>query len=216
MRQAIAVIAVLISVAAFSKALAQDPDCRLVMASGAGFVVECGKQLYSYNLSLSQSSGTRREVRRDIHGRFTFLCPADPKCRTLLCEVESNCENEPTVGGSFVAPAEWLSSSKDEQAILQVFRNMPWPGGDRPPTPSASCPVFDVSVGGLNGRAVCFSEGKGSTVLVVAANDNVGFLLWFAQDDKPAPVLKSKMLEMLPRFEIERATGEIGLKRWIR
>jgi hypothetical protein len=205
MRRAIAVIACLISVALSLKALAQDSTCNPVTSSGAGFLVECGKQLHSYNLSLSESklglSGAKREVRLDLHGRFAFFCP-----------VETMCANEPTVGGFFLAPAGWLSSSKDEQAIFQVLRNMPWPGGSPPPIPSASCPVFDVSIGGMNGRAVCFDE----SVVIVAADDRVGFLLLFSQRDKPAAVLKDKVLEMLPRFEIERATGEVGLKRWLR
>jgi hypothetical protein len=64
----------------------------------------------------------------------------------------------------------------------------------------------------MNGRAVCFDEN----VVVVAADDRVGFLLYFSQRDTPAAVLKNKVLEMLPRFEIERATGEVGLKRWLR
>ena len=213
MRRAIAVIACLISVASFSKALAQDlaqdSTCSPVMASGAGRLQECGKQLYSFNLSLLEPklglSGIKREAGRDLHGRFSFSCTVEPMCA-----------NEPTVGGFFVDPAGWLSSSKDERAIFQVLQNMPWPGGSPPPIPTASCPVFDVSIGGLDGRAVCISEGKDSTVLIVAAEDRVGFLLHIYQADTPASVLKERVLEMLPRFEIERATGEVGLKRWLR
>jgi hypothetical protein len=205
MRLVVAVIACLISVALSLNALAQDQACRPVTASGAGFLVECGNQLYSFNLSLSEPklglSGIKREVGFDLHGRFSFACPVEPMCA-----------NEPAVGGSYVAPAGWLSSSRDEQAIFQVLRNMLWPGVSSLPIPSASCPVFDVSIGGMNGRAVCFDE----SVVIVAADDRVGFLLYFSQRDKPADVLKNKVLEMLPRFEIERATGEVGLKRWLR
>ena len=205
MRLVVAVIAALISVALSLKASAHDQACSPVTASGAGFVMECGKQLYSFNLSLSESklslSGIKREVVSDLHGRFAFGCPVEPMCA-----------NEPAVGGSFIAPAGWLSTSRDEQAIFQVLRNMPWPGVSSLPTPSASCPVFDVSIGGMNGRAVCLDE----SVVIVAADDRVGFLLYFSQRDKSADVLKNKVLEMLPRFEIERATGEVGLKRWLR
>jgi hypothetical protein len=205
MKLAAAVIAGLISVVASSIALAEIPACSPVTSSGAGFVVECGKQLYSYNLSLSEPklglSGIKREVGLDLHGRFAFSCPVEPMCA-----------NEPAVGGFFVAPAEWLGSSKDEQAIFQVLRDMPWPGGGMPPIPSASCPVFDVLIGGMNGRAVCFDQ----SVVVVATDDRVGFLLYFSLRDKPSDVLKDRVLEMLPRFEIERATGEAGLKRWLR
>ena len=209
MRRTIAVIACLISVASFSKAVAQDSTCSPVIVSGAGLLQECGKQLYSFNLSLSEAklgvSGVKREAGSDMHGRFGFSCTVEPMCA-----------NEPKVGGFFVDSAEWLSSPKDERAIFQVLQNMPWPGGSPPPIPAVSCPVFDVSIGGLDGRAVCISEGKDSTVVIVAAEDRVGFLLHFYQADTPASVLKERVLEMLPRFGVERATGEVGLKRWLR
>jgi len=205
MRLVVAVIACLISVALSSKALAQDQACSPVTASGAGLVVECGNQLDAFDLSLSESklglSGIKREVRLDLHGRFAFACPLEPICA-----------NEPAVGGSYMAPAGWLSSSKDEQAIFQILRNMPWPGVGSLPIPSASCQVFDVSIDRMNDRAVCFDE----SVVIVAADDRVGFLLYFSQRDKPAAALKNNVLEMLPRFEIKRATGEVGLKRWLR
>lgn len=209
MRRAVAVIACLISVALSSNSLAQDGACSPLSSSSAGFLVECESKLYSYVLRLSESKlalpSIKREVAQDLHGRFSFFCPVEPMC-----------SNEPTVGGFFVAPAEWLSSSKDEKAIFGVLRNMSWPGGNPPPIPSASCPVFDVSIGGMNGRAVCSVEGSKEGIVVVAADDRIGFLLYFSQFDKTAGALKDKVLEMLPRFEIERATGEVGLKRWLR
>jgi hypothetical protein len=209
MKWTTAVIACLMSAALSSKALSQDLACSPVTASGAGFVQECGSQLYAFDLTLLGSklglSGIKREAKRDFHGRFGFSCPIEPMCA-----------GEPLVGGFFVEPADWLKSAKDEQAIFGFLRSMPWPGGNRPPTPVAACPVFDVSIGGLNGRAVCLSEEKSSTVLVVAADDHIGFLLHFSRDDEPVAVLKGKVLEMLPRFEIHRATGDIALKRWMR
>jgi hypothetical protein len=218
MRRALAIIACLISVASFSNASAQEPACRLVSASGANFVEECGKQLHSFSLSLSESklglSGIKREVGRDLHGRFSFRCPVEPMC-----------ENEPTIDGFFIEPAKWLSSSRDEQAIFQVMRSVPlmaisfsFPGGAPPPMPAAACPAFDVSIGNMNGRAVCFdsANSKGGSVVMVVADDHVWFLLSFDQRDKPAIALKDKVLEMLPLFEIERASGEAGLRKWFR
>ena len=209
MRWAVAVIVCLISVALSSNSLAQDGACSPVVSSNAGFLVECGNQLHSYVLTLSESKlslpSVKRDVAQDFHGRFSFFCPVEPMC-----------SNEPTVGGFFVAPALWLSSPKDEKAIFSVLRDMPWPGGNPPPAPSASCPVFDVSIGGMKGRAVCAVEGPNEGIVVVAADDRIGFLLYFSQFDKTAGVLKDRVLEMLPRFEIERATGEVGLKRWLR
>jgi hypothetical protein len=53
-------------------------------------------------------------------------------------------------------------------------------------------------------------------VVIVAADERVGFMLSFSQRGKPAIALKDKVLELLPRFEIERATGDLGLKKWLK
>jgi hypothetical protein len=135
MRWTSAAIACLISVVLSLQALAQDQACNPVIASGAGFLVECGQQLYSFNLSLSEPklalSDIKREAGLDFHGRFAFSCPVEPMCA-----------NEPAVGGSFLAPAGWLSSSRDEQAIFQVLRNMPWPGVSSLPLPPVRYSMF--------------------------------------------------------------------------
>jgi hypothetical protein len=83
--------------------------------------------------------------------------------------------------------------------------------------PSLACPIFDVSVGGLPGRAVCFDEAamKGGNVVVVAADNDVGFLLVFYRQDQSAASLRDKMLELVPRFKMERVTADIALLRWI-
>jgi hypothetical protein len=182
-----------------------------VGSAGAGFVVECGNKLYSFNLSLRESkltaSGTGREVEHGYHGGFSFSCPVVPIC-----------PDEPTAGGFFITPSGWLSGARNEQAIFQILEE--WgrmrPGGSRPSAPSASCPLFDVSIGGMNGKAVCIDIADGRFVAVVAADERVGLVLVFSQRDKSAVALKDQVLEMLPRFEIERATGEAGLKRFLR
>jgi len=103
MKWAVAVIACLMTAALSSQALSQDSACSPVMASGAGFVEECGKQLHAYDLTLLESglgaSGVRREAERDFYGRFGFPCPIV-------------CSGEPKVAGFLVAPAEWLRSAK--------------------------------------------------------------------------------------------------------
>jgi hypothetical protein len=91
-------------------------------------------------------------------------------------------------------------------------------GGAPPELPSSACPLFDVSVDGMAGRAVCFDEAKmqGGNVVVVAADNYVGFLLIFYQRDQSANALRDKVLELLPRFKIERATGDVALLRWLK
>jgi hypothetical protein len=218
MRFVAAVVMGLISAAIFSNASAQEPACRVVSAQGASFLEECGKQLNSFSLSLSETklglSEIKREVGRDLHGRFYFPCPVEPMC-----------ENEPTIGGSFIAPESWNKSPKNEVAIYQTFQRVPlmaisWSsrGGPPPEVPTAACPLFDVSVDGVAGRAVCFDNPKAKTVsvILVAADDRVGFLLSFYQRDQSVNGLRDKVLELIPRFKIERATGDVGLMRWVR
>jgi hypothetical protein len=218
MRLVVAVIISLISAAIPSNVSAQQPACRLVSGAGASFLEECGDQLNSFTLSLSEIklglSAIKRQSESDLHGRFYFSCPVEPMC-----------ENEPTIGGFFISPAGWLASSKDEQAIYHVLQGIPlmaisWSssGGPPPSMPSPACSVFDVSIGGMTGRGVCFDDvnAKSGAVFIVAGDDRVGFLLSFYQRDKPASALRDKVLELLPRFEIERATGDLGLKKWLR
>jgi hypothetical protein len=70
----------------------------------------------------------------------------------------------------------------------------------------------------MAGRAVCFDETgvKGSSVFVVATDDRAGFLLAFFQQGMSANTLKEKVAELLPRFKIERATGDAALMKWFK
>jgi hypothetical protein len=204
----------LISAAIPSNLSAQQPACRIVVGGAASFLEECGDRLNSFTLRLSESklglSGIKREVGSHHHGGFYFSCPVEPMC-----------ENEPVIGGWFIPPASWSSSPKNEQAIYQVMRSIPLGfSSGTPPMPSLACPVFDVSIGGMAGRGVCFTDENAKSedafVIIVAADERVGFLLSFYQRDKPAIALKDRVLELLPRFEIERASGDLGLKKWLR
>jgi hypothetical protein len=211
MRFAAAAIISVISAALLSNVSAQEPICRVISAQGASFLEECGSRLNSFSLSLSETKLTlseiKREVGSDLHGRFYFPCSVKPMC-----------ENEPTISGFFIAPESWNKSPKDEVAIYQASQRVPlmavsWSkrGGPPPDMPAATCPLFDVSVDGMAGRAACFA----SSVVVVAADDHAGFLLIFYQHDKSGNVLRDKVLDLIPRFKIERAAGDAGLKRWM-
>jgi hypothetical protein len=204
----------LISATTLSNASAQEPTCRVVRVEGTSWLEECGKQLNSYSLSLSETklglSDIKREGWWDMHGRFSFSCPVEPICG-----------NEPIIGGTFIDSESWNNSSKDEGAIFQVLRPlmaMSLRGGAPSEVPTSACPLFDVSIDGMAGRAVCFDEAKmgGGNVVVVAASDHVGFLLIFSQSDQSANVVRKEALELLPRFKIERATGDVALLKWMR
>jgi hypothetical protein len=208
---AAAVVAGLISAFALSDAFAQEPACQFVRALGAGFVEDCGKQLNAFRLILLEaklgSTGVRREVLGDMHGRFSFPCPIEPMCG-----------NEPFISGFFVSAELWNKSPKDEQAIYQAVRSNPlMRGGPPPQMPPAACPVFDVVIDGMRGRGVCLgvTEVKnGNIVVVVAADDRVGLAMSF-QQYRSAGELRDEVLEIMPRFKIERATGD-SVSEWFR
>jgi hypothetical protein len=179
-------------------------ECRGITSGRAGFLEQCGDRLHAWSLTLSEF---KRETVSDLHGRFFFQCA-----------IKLMCESEPEIVGRFVDRQEWLDSAKDERAIYVIANTLREPGGPLPPMPSSACPLFDISIAGMPGRAVCFGEsgGKGSSVFVVAADDRVAFLLDFSQPDRSANALKEKVLELLPRFKIERATGDAALMKWLR
>jgi hypothetical protein len=180
---------------------------------GAGFVEDCGKQLNAFRLILLEaklgSSGVRREVLGDMHGRFSFPCPVEPIC---------GYQHEPFISGFFVSAEQWNSSPKDEQAIYQAVRSNPlMRGGPPPQMPPAACSVFDVVIDGMRGRGVCLGVTDvkgGNIVVVVAADDRVGLALSF-QQYRSAGELRDEVLELMPRFKIERATGDSVLE-WFR
>jgi hypothetical protein len=208
---AAAVVAGLISAFALSDASAQEPACRFVRALGAGFVEDCGKQLNAFRLILLEtklgSTGVRREVLGDMHGRFSFPCPIEPMCG-----------NEPFISGFFVSAELWNKSPKDEQAIYQAVRSNPlMRGGPPPQMPPASCPVFEIVIDGMRGRGVCLGVTdvkNANIVVVIAADDRVGFAMSFQQYRSPGE-LRDEVLEIMPRFKIERATGD-KVSEWFR
>jgi hypothetical protein len=182
-------------------------------------VADCGKQLNAFRLILLEAkfgpSGMRRAVSGDVHGRFSFPCTVEPICG-----------DEPFIEGFFVSAERWNKSSKDEQAIYQTARSVmaigwSFAGDPQPQMPAAACPVFDGSVDGTPARAVCFdvTEGKAGNMVVVVvagADDHLGVLLSFRQQDRSAIELRDEVLEILPRFKIERANGDSALLSWFR
>lgn len=190
-----------------STPLASAPaqECRRVKSFGTGFLEQCGDRLDAWRLIMPQS---RREMGSDLHGRIFFRCA-----------VELMCGGEPTIVGRFVNRAEWQNSARDERAMFELADDLRVPPRPLPPMPPLDCPLFDISLAGMAGKAVCFGESglNGSSVVVVAADDRVVFVLSFYQQDKSAEALKEKVvLEMLPRFKMERATGDAALLKWFR
>ena len=206
--KAVAVLAILIALASPTFAQDEKKDCRMIRAEGASFLEDCGKQLHSFTLGFD----LRHVANRDQHGRFAFRCPIEPMC-----------VDEPQISGFFIEPEGWQKGPKDEKAIFDAFRSkivVSWRGSpdSSPPMPAATCPVFDVSIGDMAGRAVCYGgiREKWSTIVLVVADDRVGIVLNFFQADQEAEPLRNKVLALAPRFTAKRATGDSELLGWMR
>jgi hypothetical protein len=183
-------------------ASATAQECRGIMQRGAAFLEQCGDRLNAWSLKLSEF---KREMGSDLHGRFFFYCP-----------IELMCDGEPSIGGRLLDAAEWHDSARDAQTIYELANRMQVPIWPLPPMPTPACPLFDISIAGMTGRAACFEEPgvKGGAVFLVAADDRVAFLLGFYQQDKSANALKENVVELLPRIKIERVTGDAALMEW--
>jgi hypothetical protein len=193
-----------ISAGVLSCAFARDADCKIIRAEGASILEQCGDRLNSFSLKLSD---LKRGEGRDLHGRMSFNCG-----------IELMCEGEPTMDGFVMAPSEWQKSPKDERAILDLAVAGNHPYRPLPPIPPPDCPLFDVSIDGIAGRAVCFKlpESNHTHVLVVVGDDHMAIFLNFGLRHKSTDVLREKVAQLLPKFKIERATGDAGLMRWIK
>jgi hypothetical protein len=197
-----------LAMAAPAVALAQDDrPCQIVGVKDAGLLLICGDRLTGYLLTLED---VRRQVGNEVQGRFVFYCMLAPMC-----------VDEPNVGGFFIDPVRWRNSAKDEPAMLDILQQhglvpAATAGADPKAPPPPACAVFDVTIGDLPGRAVCFDVADGSAVLIIAGDDRVAFVLSFFQRHRTPGSLRERALEMIPQFKIQRPTGDLALLRWMR
>jgi hypothetical protein len=209
MRLALAFAIGLASASFCAPAFADEPACKVIGVLGAALLQQCGDQLHSFALDLAD---IKREVSNDQEGRFTFDCP-----------IPIMCEGSPSIGGFFIDADKWKTSAKDAQSIGQIMQSLPITvesGGAATEKPAAAtaCDAFDVTIGGANGRGVCYNDAatKTATVAMVFADDDAAFLLNFSQKGIAADKLRDSAVAMLPKFKIERAKGDLGLLRWMR
>jgi len=201
-------LAVALAMAAPAAALAQDNrPCQIVGVKDAGLLMICGERLNGFLLTLDD---VRRQVGNEVQGRFVFYCMLAPMCT-----------DEPNVGGFFIDPPRWRDSAKDEPAMLDILQQhglvpAAAAGADPKVPPPPACAVFDVVIGDLPGRAVCFDVADGSAVVVIAGDDQVAFVLSFFQRKRTPGAIRDKAMDMIPLFRIQRPTGDITLLRWIR
>ena len=83
---------------------------------------------------------------------------------------------------------------------------------------NSPCEAFDVQIAGISGRAVCYQSAQlgQSAVVVVAAERDVGFILIFLHPHQDWTMLREKVLHLLPRFAVGRASGDAALLGWLR
>jgi hypothetical protein len=189
-------------------ASADEAACRVIGVLGSSLLQQCGDQLRSFGLDLSDM---RREVANDQEGKFSYDCP-----------VSLMCIGSPSIGGFFVDADKWKKSNKDAQTIAQIVQSPPMtaegaPAATPKPMPAA-CDVFDAAIGSASGKGVCFNDAatKTATVAMILVDEDVSFLLNFTQKDVAADKLKASAVATLPKFKIERAKGDVGLMRWMR
>ena len=191
-----------------SGAVAQDNrPCQVVSVKEAGLLLGCADQLKGFLLTFED---VRRQVASEAQGRFVFACVLAPMC-----------EDEPNVGGFFIDPVRWRESAKDEPAMLEMLQQyglVPAAarGADPNAKPPPACAVFDVQIGDLPGRAVCFDVADGSAVIVIAGDDQVALVLSIFQRKRTPGAMREKAMDMFPLFRMQRPTGDITLLRWIR
>jgi hypothetical protein len=184
--------------------------CDVARAHPAGLLVRCGSQLRSLVLSYED---IRRQIRSDPQGVFHFVCPIDEMC-----------DGEPRISGWMIDHARWQGAEHSDASIFELLRQPPiiLRGAARPVDVASdplksTCGMFDLELAGLATQAVCydFGESKSSTIVAVAANHEIGFVLLFNQHSVEAPALREKVLALLPRFKLERAAGDSDLLRWL-
>ncbi len=199
----------LVSASLCTPSFADEPACKLIGVLGASLLEQCGDQLHSFGLDLSD---IKREVSNDQEGRFSFDCP-----------IALMCEGSPAIGGFYIDTDKWKNSGKDAQAIGQIMQSPPMTAENAAaispkPMPAAACQAFDVAISGVSGKGACFNDAatKTTTVAMVFVDNDVGFLLNFSQKDIAADKLRDNAVAVLPKFNIERAKGDVGLLRWMR
>ena len=196
-----------VSTLCYGAAAQDNRPCQVVSVKDAGLLLGCADQLKG---SLLTFEDVRRQVASEGQGRFIFACVLAPMC-----------EDEPNLGGFFIDPVQWHQSAKDEPAMLEILqRNGLVPaaarGADPNTPPPPACAVFDVEIGDLPGRAVCFDVADGSAVVVIAGDDQVAVVLSFFQRKRTPGAMREKAMDMIPLFRMKRPTGDIALMRWIR
>ncbi len=203
-----ALIASLTSAVA-QQAVPERKPCVVIRVQPDAVLERCNDTLRSLSIVMRD---IRRQGSVDSTGRVNFTCP-----------VEAMCEGDPLISAWLVDPRTWTRSARDEDAIFALVQTPPVVTarprtGPEQPRPNSTCPIFDVQVAAIPGRGVCYESGdpKSSGLVIVAADADIGFLLFFRHGNMNSQALREKVLTMVPHFQIDVATGDGELFRWMR
>jgi hypothetical protein len=190
--------------------------CTIVRMQPTGMLMNCGAQVRSLQLTMEDIS---RTVRFTPDGLFHFNCPIDMMC-----------DRQPRIDGWMILKEVWESSNRDEDAIVKMLRLPPavrgpgyrGPGYGAAGIPAESqksvCGTFPINIAGMNGRAACYegADTSPAVIAVIASGPQLGFAILFSQFDSNWKTLRDRVIELAPRFKLERAAGDIKLMKWLR
>jgi hypothetical protein len=203
-------LAVLLPVTGFAPAHADrvaKPVCKIIRVADAAFLQQCDRQLRSFALSMP---GTERTPVREHTNKFKFTCRP------------GFCQDEPEVTGWFVNPEIWKRSKRDEPAIFDLYADLVGQKLLRSEQHfrsifKPSCKLSAVTLAGLPGEMICYAmksaDAALSTVVMVAADDEVGLVLSFHGPDLRN--VQDYAVSALRRFSLERGRGDATLERWL-
>jgi hypothetical protein len=183
------------------------PVCRIMRIADAAFLQQCDRQLRSLALSMP---GTERTAVREHTDKFKFTCRP------------GFCQDEPEVTGWFVNPEIWKRSKQDEPAIFDLFADLVGWKLLRSEQHfrsifKSSCKLSAVTLAGLPGGMTCCdmksAEAALSTVVIVAADGEVGLVLSFTGPDLGK--VQDYVVSALKWFSLERGRGDATLERWL-
>jgi len=200
--------------------LSSEPDasppvgidrCQVLRMQPTGMLVACGMKLRSLLLTIEDVS---RTIRYTPDGLFHFNCP-----------IEVMCAHQPRIDGWLIQKEAWEGSAKDETAIAEILKLQPAIRGPVPrpddlinALPQSACGAFPIDIAGMSGFAACYHRGdKGpATITLIVSGLELGFAILFSQSNTDLQSLREKVLHLARLFKIERAEGDIQLRKWIK
>lgn len=84
------------------------------------------------------------------------------------------------------------------------------------------CPVSETQIAGLEARMICYTmtgstaEGLAVYIVVVAGDPEFAFVVTFVKPGVNLADLRTQAFAAIQSFQLQRATGDATLERWIK